>query len=483
VVGRDAGLPATGDASPLRSVITGGFCIGCGACAFRTPSAISMVPGRFGMSVALVRPGASEQALEAAAAVCPFATQTQDETEPSIAQPLFGDGAVQHPELGFVLDTFAARVVESDFRERGSSGGLGTWLPLEMMRLGLADGVVHVHASDESPGADGPLFRYAISVNPTEVREGAKSRYHPVSLEEVLTEVVTTGKRYVFVGVPCFIKALRLLARQDPRVEAGIAFCVGLVCGHLKTRRFAELLAWQMGIAPDALKSFDFRSKLAGLDANQYGVTATGAVGGVVQQCSSPVRDLYGYDWGLGFFKPKACDYCDDVVAELADVTVGDAWLPQYVADSGGTNVVVVRSRVVAKLMADAVAAGRVWREPLTAADVVQSQASGFSHRRQGLAYRLWAARQRGEWVPHKRVAPASFADDPDFRRKHDLRMAVARESHLAFREARERRDLRIFFRRMAPIVEAYRDLGRSPLRKVAARVRRLVKRFSVRGL
>lgn len=40
----------------------------------------------------------------------------------------------------------------------------------------------------------------------------------------------------------------------------------------------------------------------------------------------------------------KACDFCDDVFAETADIALGDAWLPEYVQDGNGTNVVVTRN-------------------------------------------------------------------------------------------------------------------------------------------
>ena len=36
-----------------------------------------------------------------------------------------------------------------------------------------------------------------------------------------------------------------------------------------------------------------------------------------------------------------ACEFCDDVVGETADMSVGDAWLPGYVSDWRGTSVVV----------------------------------------------------------------------------------------------------------------------------------------------
>ena len=82
-------------------------------------------------------------------------------------------------------------------------------------------------------------------------------------------------KRFVFVGLPCFTKAVRLLAQQDNHFATKVAYCVSLFCGHLKSAAFAELLAWQAGIKPDNLKTFDFRHKLIGRPASSN--TATGS--------------------------------------------------------------------------------------------------------------------------------------------------------------------------------------------------------------
>lgn len=453
-------------------VVEGGYCIGCGACAYAAPAAAEMVESKYGMPVARIRAEATPAHRALATSVCPFGTPVEDET--SLGERLFGAAVPMHEELGRVVSTHAAQVVEGAFRENGSSGGMGSWLAVEFLRAGLADAVVHVGAITGAQAGE-PLFEYAISRSQRDVLSRAKSRYYPITLTQVLAEVRATEGRYVFVGIPCVLKALRLVAMKDEVIRSRIALCIGLVCGHLKTRRFAELLAWQMGVPPKELLAFDFRHKLPGAQANQYGVAATRAPAAVgsTQPVISPVRELFGYDWGLGFFKPKSCDFCDDVVAELADVTIGDAWLPQYVKDSKGTNVVIVRNPVVRSLVERAAAEGRLVLDALSAADVVKSQASGFSHRREGLAYRLWMTRKRGEWAPRKRVEPAAFEHDRSFRRKHELRAAVARESHRAFAEARDAGQLRIFFKRMTPIVERYRDLNRTLARRVAARLRR----------
>src|SRR3546814_11458835 len=80
-------------------------------------------------------------------------------------------------------------------------------------------------------------------------------------MSEALSSIAGDGKRYAFVGVPCFVKAISLLMRQDARLAEQIRFRVGLVCGHLKSAAFAECLSWQIGVQPEELAAVDFRVK------------------------------------------------------------------------------------------------------------------------------------------------------------------------------------------------------------------------------
>src|SRR5690606_25180136 len=98
-------------------------------------------------------------------------------------------------------------------------------------------------------------------------------------------------------------------------------------------------------------------------------------------------------DWGAGFFMDDACNWCDDVMAETADVSFGDAWVEPYSSDWQGTNVVVVRSRDIADMIAGAIDDGRLQLTPVDTALVAQTQAAGLRQRREGLAWRL--ARRR----------------------------------------------------------------------------------------
>ena len=43
--------------------------------------------------------------------------------------------------------------------------------------------------------------------------------------------------------------------------------------------------------------------------------------------------------WHYQYFKHNACNFCDDVFGETADITFMDAWLPEYVRDYKGTSL------------------------------------------------------------------------------------------------------------------------------------------------
>jgi Coenzyme F420-reducing hydrogenase, beta subunit len=456
--------------SIFETVVDGGYCIGCGVCAALT-NGIDIRFDEFGRYVAK---RTSESVSVDVASVCPFADNVANETD--LARERFPDAPSLNPYLGPVVSTYAGWVNEGSYRENGSSGGLATWILTELLRRNIVDHVVHVAPGDTAGGA---LFEYKISSNEESVRSGAKSRYYPVEMSKVLRQIAETPGRYAVIGVPCFIKGVLLAASESAVFKERIAVTVAIFCGHLKSTAFSKLLAMQCGTAPQDMVSLDFRTKIPNRNANSYGVTITARNDVGLVQSVRPMDSLYGGDWGLGFFKYKACDFCDDVVGETADVSVGDAWLPEYVADSRGTNVVVVRSRLIDKLLRESAQAGRLHLDEISEEKVSSSQAAGFRHRREGLPYRLKLQDDNGQWRPKKRIAAGERHLSPRQRKIYRLRMMLAEESHLAFLCAKDADDFR---RILHPLVDGYRELQkigffRSLLllakRKVAALLRR----------
>jgi coenzyme F420-reducing hydrogenase beta subunit len=405
----------------VADVLGAGLCVGCGACCVADGS-VSMAMDRQGRLLPDRIPGA------AADAVCPFSDLAPDED--AIAHDLGLDLLPRDDRLGHLHSTWAGFVVEGDYREKASSGGLTSWLIVELLRTTRATAAIHVHAGE---GSDARLFEFSVSRSEGEVRTNSKTRYYPVSFDRAIAEARAADQPFIFVGVPCHVKALGALCRQDPRLADLVVARIALFCGHMKSAGFAHSLAAQLGVARDDIRTLDFRLKLPDRKASDYGVAVTARDGRRVER---PMAGLAGRDWGRGYFRLEACNYCDDVAGETADISLGDAWLPEYVDDAAGTNVVVSRRADLTALLQAAHDAGRIRLDPLAPDRVAASQAAGFRDRRDGLRYRLWIAGRRGRWAPRKRVRPERAHLSLLRRAELRLRTATARRSHGSWRLA-----------------------------------------------
>lgn len=383
----------------LGQVVDEDLCIGCGACAAIPDSPLDITLDARGRLQATPRKGADLDEQGPYLRVCPFSARYDED---DLAQALHAGDDIRHSDaLGTYRETLAGHVDAETYRDRGSSGGMTTWFVDRLLQEGEIDAVLHVGAR----GGHGELFGYRVSHTTEEVRAHAKTRYYPVEMSGVLRHVRENPGRYAVVGLPCFIKAVRLLQVEDEVFAERVAFCVGLVCGHLKSTRFADALAWQQGVEPGQLQAIDFRKK-TDTRADSYEIE-TVDVDGTVR--SAPNHEHLVADWGAGLFKYPACDMCDDVMNETADISFGDAWLPGYASDPDGANVAVVRSRAASELVSrHRTDLAAVALEP---DDVERSQAAGLRHRREGLAHRLHKRKETGRPVPRKRVLPASPSD------------------------------------------------------------------------
>src|SRR5690606_35647505 len=315
-------------------IVRAGLCIGCGACAGLAPAGrAAMGFDRHGLLRPLADPGWMRTGPPGFAALCPFSPGADDED--TLAAAAFPEAPFHAASVGRYESAWVGHAAEGDFRLQGSSGGLVSWVACEPLDKGLVDAVVHVAPCAE-PRREGRFFAYRISRSRDQVRAGAQSRYHPIEFSEVLRAIAAQPGRYAVVGIPCFIKAVQLLRRREPLYRERIAYTLGLFCGHMKSARFTESLAMQMGLPLQRVRGVEYRHKAEDRPANWYSSRMT------LDDGSRPTRDwwhLADGDWGAGFFMAPACNFCDDVVAETADVSFGDAWVEPHASDWRGTNV------------------------------------------------------------------------------------------------------------------------------------------------
>jgi coenzyme F420-reducing hydrogenase beta subunit len=424
-----------------REISRSGLCIGCGSCVAQAhrsgTTTAAMDFDRFGLLQPMGDREWHRNPTDQFARTCPFSPAATNEDV--LAGELYPSTTSRHTATGRFDAAYVGHVAENGFRTEGSSGGMASWLLAELFRTGVIDGAAHVVPRSRN-GSEEHFFRYRIARSVEDIRAGAKSRYYPVEMSAVLDEMRAVPGRYAVVGIPCFIKAVQLLRRDDPLMRDRIVATVGLFCGHMKSARFVESLAWQLGCEVGDVAAVEFRRKDISRPANTYTAELRLFDGSVL------VRDWWNLtdgDWGSGFFQSPACNACDDVVAETADVSVGDAWVEPYESDGRGTNVVIVRSGVIGELVRRGIDDGRLVLEPVDGSFVEATQAAGLRQRREGLAYRLTWTR-RGVH-PRKRVEPSRRLP---IRRKliYRSRSLISSWSHRVFWLARRLRCPQLYF-------------------------------------
>ncbi|MCF2917999.1 Coenzyme F420 hydrogenase/dehydrogenase, beta subunit C-terminal domain [Pseudoalteromonas sp. Cn5-37] len=424
----------------IEKAIENGFCVGCGVCKLALNNNIKISINEEGFYSANTRNG---EKLNLASKLCPFSNDSQNETE--LGDKIYEDAKLKiDSRVGYYSNVYAGSVKDIKNKENSSSGGLTSWFIRKLLENKEVDAVIHVGQSE----SDSSLFEYKIteSIEGVELKGNKKSRYYPVSLESIVDIIDSSEKKYVFVGIPCFVKAVRLA--QTAGYLKNIKFCLSLLCGHMKSSAFAENLAWQVGVNPKNLREIDFRVKSPDLNANNYLIE-------VISDDERRVLErnfkLFGSDWGYGFFKHKACDFCDDLAGELADVTFGDAWLPKYIEDYQGTNIVVSRNNIFDSYLLKY--SDELFIDTLNVDDFFDSQAANYRHRRDGLKTRI---DKTPGWHPNKRLELSKSNISEKRADIYLYRYNLSRKSNFAFRIAKKLNTYLVFKLIMYPLVTKY---------------------------
>ena len=368
--------------------------------------------------------------------VCPFNPFPKDEvkTEDEIGELFLKDSTKINKNIGKYIGIYAG--FSNEYRLSSSSGGLGTYISNKLLEKGIVD---HVFSVKES-AKPGTYYEYEVSSNKSDLQRASKTRYFPVTMSNVFSEINNLQGKVAVVGVGCFIKAIRLAQYTDTHLKEKIPFLIGIICGGVKSRFFTEYLASKLDVMSNEINSPQFRQKDLKSSANDYSFACTNDHG---ERKSIKMRTV-GDMWGTGLFKANACDFCDDVTTELADISLGDAWLPPYYLDGKGTNVVVTRSLLAENLIIEGLKSNELFLEKLSLETFVASQQGSFNHRHLGMPARIKNAKKIGRLVPPKRYEKEKIT--VDFKWVQKQRMKVRSKSLQIWQQDK---DAKVFDKKM----------------------------------
>jgi coenzyme F420 hydrogenase subunit beta len=401
-------------------VVKNNLCIGCGLCTYKcTKQSLKMKWSEEGFLIP--ESDGTCDCDGSCISVCPFNPEPVPEVknEDELGYLFLQDSNLFNPRIGRYSDIYTGYSIVH--RESSSSGGMATFVLLELLERGIVDHVFSVKESISS----GVHYEYVVSNSKEELLKSAKTRYFPVTLSDVFSKIEELNGRVAIVGVGCFIKAIRLAQYSDPQLKNKIPFLVGIICGGVKSKFFTEYLSDTAGVQKDSCGSPSYRIKDFNTPAGDYSFGCHDKEKNrEVQLKMKSVGDM----WGSGLFKANACDFCDDVTTELADISLGDAWLSPYDKDGRGTSVIVSRSSIASQILKEGVKSGKLQLENLSIEKFIHSQQGSFNHRQDSIQFRMEKAKKAGFTVPPKRIRTGQYATF-DFKIVQFYRMKVRKKS------------------------------------------------------
>lgn len=407
-------------------IVPNDLCIGCGLCiGVCPPNVLEMRFNEYGEYIAFEYKEGCLPKCDLCLRACPF--WNQEDNEDTLSQQAFAKstGIDHRKETGYVLDCYVGYSKKKGQRSNGASGGLATWFLQKLIEDNIVDKVVTV-----SPNQDvDKLYQYSILSSPEEIQAASRSCYYPVEIGTVIQQIISAeDARYAVVGLPCFLKGLRLAMRKNRRLRNRLSILIGLTCGQAKSKFFVEYLTALKGGNAANLTNVQFREKADKRPATDYGHKLTWQ-NGSEEEREATIFWTEGIEqaWTHNYFQPNSCNFCDDIFAETADVTFMDAWLPEYVQDHQGHSLIINRNSSLESLWSQALFCNDVLLKKIDVDSVINSQAGVLHEKRDGLQYRL-SQKQNEEYVIKKRFPPLSKGNIFD-RRLWDLKSKASRLS------------------------------------------------------
>lgn len=389
----------------VTEIVDQDICCGCGICAGICPFHNLQMVWRENGDLAPRLLGDCVPGCRLCLKVCPFGPKAASENRLGQERFAVHPGIKHQGEAGYYLEAFGGYSRTAGHRQRGASGGMATWLAEQLLREGQVDAVVCVAGGEDNAG----LFAYRILTEVESLRAAAGSRYYPVDLSQTVSRIIQGRQevRYAVVGLPCVLKGLRLAMEVQPRLRRRVVFTLGLTCGHLPNRYYTEFLASLSGISPAVLASAQYRLKDGSGPASDFKFKAFARNGKFGRALTFTKISNY---WTEGYFQVNACNFCDDVFAEVADVCFMDAWLPEYVRDHRGHSLLVVRHPELLTLLKAGEVSDSCEIKTLQITKVIESQCGVIEKKVVMLGARLFAAAVHGRKTPAKRCLPEAEA-------------------------------------------------------------------------
>ena len=266
--------------------------------------------------------------------------------------------------IGNYLNCYIGHARDYDIQYNSASGGLVTQLLIFALEEEIIDGALVTRMKKDNPLEPEPF----IARTKEEIIEASKSKYCPVPVNIVLKEILNSkdGEKFAVVGLPCHIHGIRKAEQINKNLKEKIILRIGIFCGHAPNFMATKFLLRQTNIKEKDIRKLNYRGE--GWPGRMY----------IELKNGNKKFIKYGEYWDKGFglyFFPNRCTLCCDGVCELADVSFGDAWLPELRKDETiGKSIIISKTRIGDEILQKCHAKKKIELNKVGVEKVIESQ-------------------------------------------------------------------------------------------------------------
>lgn len=363
----------------IAAVWKKGLCTGCGTCASACPKGAVRVERdrRKGVYFPTI-----DQRLCSQCGYCLQVCPGESVDFQHLAAE-FLDGQSRDELIGIFNALYIGHASSYEIRYNASSGGLVTSLLIYALERKMIDAALVLTMSDSNPLETEPR----IATTPDEIISASGSKYCPSATNVKLRELLVTPGRYAVVGLPCHVHAIRKWQSINPDLRQRIPFVFGLFCANTNTYLATEYFLKYHRIDPPLVSGIRYRSEGW---PGKIRVTLKDGTVRIIPRATTETKwwrkAVFASAFHYDFIHPR-CLLCPDQTAELADISFGDPWLPEYKrVERAGKSLIIVRTKIGSELVAAALRDGAVVIEPVELDIVKRAQNYSF---KQGVGTRL----------------------------------------------------------------------------------------------
>jgi len=335
-------------------VISTGLCTACGTCVGVCPKDC------LEFDLAQEAPVLTDEC--DSCGICYAACPGADIPLPQLDMMLFArERHVDDEPLGICLGWRKGYATDTQIRKNATSGGCTTALLVYALEKGIIDGAIVTGTDPKCPWRPEPV----LATTKEEVLAAAQSKYALVPNNTLLREVERRGlNKLGIVGLPCHIEGIRKMQMygKPKKLISRIKFTIGLFCAGNRSYKATEhVIESILGIPLDSIVKYEYRG---GPESQDRMITFRDGKTEIIPKEITP--------YAVGIMPRDRCKECWDFSSELADVSVGDIFLPQRLGRLPNYTCMITRTEAGEALIDGTEKSGYIKTFPLVE--------SGFSY-------------------------------------------------------------------------------------------------------